>query len=259
MLGEFEGHMGGGVPDGEGQGQAGGDEDDAEEFGDGAQAVAGGEVAGEQCGGADGSVSGGLVEAGCQSAAGRSDEVDLHVDGHRPGQALVEAEQDVRGDDPVPGRCPGEHEGDGDSEQPSGEEELPAAEARGQGSGGKVGQGLGETEGDDEREDRQVAGQAEDIGADERHGGAFQAHEAADGDVDDDEEGELEPVLPQPEAHGGSGGPLRRGGCRHTWASLRGTGGGPDREPATGRAGRKRRRGQMNASASMKAATASSA
>lgn len=57
VLGEFEGHVGGGVPDGEGQGQTGGDEDDAEEFGDGAQTVAGGEVAGEQCGGADGGVA----------------------------------------------------------------------------------------------------------------------------------------------------------------------------------------------------------
>src|SRR5690606_22670477 len=95
VLGEFEGDVGCGVADDEGQGEAGDDEDDAEEFWNGAEAVAGGEVAGEQCGDADGGVSGGLVESGGESAPGGPDEVDLHVDGHRPRQALVEAEQDV--------------------------------------------------------------------------------------------------------------------------------------------------------------------
>lgn len=82
---------------------------------------------------ADGGVAGGVVQAGGEAASGRADEVDLHIDGHRPGQALVQAEQDVGGDDPAPGRCVGGGEGGGDAEQPADHEELLATEPGGEG------------------------------------------------------------------------------------------------------------------------------
>ena len=106
-------------------------------------------AAGGQGGGGDGEVAGGLVEAHGQAAAGRADEVDLHDDGGGPGQALVDAEQDVGGDDPAPGRCPDQHERDGQADQPAGDQDGFAAVAVGQGAGEEVGDGLGDAERDD--------------------------------------------------------------------------------------------------------------
>src|SRR5262249_703102 len=59
---------------------------------------------------ADSEVSGELVEADCETALAGADEVYLHDDGHRPGEALIDAEQHIRGDDPFPGRCPHDQE-----------------------------------------------------------------------------------------------------------------------------------------------------
>ncbi|MFB7116263.1 hypothetical protein [Streptomyces sp. NPDC056291] len=179
MLGELEGDVCGGVPHHQRQRESGGDEHDVDQFGDRAQAVGSGEVAGQQRGDADRGVSGGRVQPGRQPPALRPDQVDLHVHRHRSGQALIQAQQNVRGDDQAPGRRPGEDEWDEDAEDPAGHEDLLATEAGGQGAGGEVGERLGDTEGDDEGEDRQVAGQMEGLGADQRNGGAFQTDQTA--------------------------------------------------------------------------------
>ena len=52
--------------------------------------------------GGDAEVAGRLVQAEREAASGRAGEVDLHHDGHRPGQPLVDAEQHVGGDDEPP-------------------------------------------------------------------------------------------------------------------------------------------------------------
>ena len=68
----------------------------------GAQSVVGGEVAGQQRGERDRAVAGGFVETHGQAALAGSDEVDLHDDGGRPGQALIDAQQHVGRDHPSP-------------------------------------------------------------------------------------------------------------------------------------------------------------
>src|SRR6266508_1584656 len=77
--------------------------------------LSGGQVGAEGAvgggGAGDGEVAGGLVETHGQAAAVRAGEVDFHDDGGGPGQALVDAEQDVGGDDPGPRRRPDDHEG----------------------------------------------------------------------------------------------------------------------------------------------------
>ena len=76
------------------------------------------------------------------------DQVDLHDDGGGPGQALVDAEQHVGGDDPSPGRGPDQQQRHGKADQPARDEDGFAAEAVGQGAGEVVGGGLGDAEGE---------------------------------------------------------------------------------------------------------------
>ena len=57
-------------------------------------------------GDADGEIAGELVEADREAPRLRPDEIDLHDHRHRPGEALVDAEQHVGGDDPAPARRP---------------------------------------------------------------------------------------------------------------------------------------------------------
>src|SRR5712691_4176936 len=52
-----------------------------------------------------GQVAGGFVQAEGKPPSPRSDEVDLHIDRGRPGEALIQAEEHVRKYDPAPGRC----------------------------------------------------------------------------------------------------------------------------------------------------------
>src|SRR5262249_41707914 len=59
---------------------------------------------------------------------------------------------------------------------------------------------LDESETDDEGNNEGVGGDAELLGADQRHDGPLQADHAADKGIDDDEQRELLPVLPQPKS-----------------------------------------------------------
>jgi hypothetical protein len=90
VLAGLGGRVGGGVADREhGQGEAGDGVADAKEFGCRPQPVGGGQVTGGHSGDGDAEEAGGLVDAQGEAAAARSDQVDLHVDRHRPGQSLV--------------------------------------------------------------------------------------------------------------------------------------------------------------------------
>src|SRR3954470_11011703 len=67
----------------------------------------------------DAAVAGGFVEAESESAPARSDEVDLHDDGHRPRESLVDAQQGVGRNDPSPARRDRDHHRDRDRERPA--------------------------------------------------------------------------------------------------------------------------------------------
>ena len=121
---------------------------------DGAWGVAGGERAGGEGGGGDAEVAGGLVEAERQPAPAWAGQIDLHHDRHRPGESLVDAEQQVGGDDEPPcGREP-DQQRHRQRDEPAGDQEPFASEPLGQIAGGEVGERLGRAKGDDEGEDR---------------------------------------------------------------------------------------------------------
>ena len=163
-----------------------------------AQPIVGGEGAGGGGGTGDGEVAGGFVEAHGQAAAVRAGEVDLHDDGGGPGQALVDAEQHVSGDDPTPRRRPNNHQRYGDADEPTGEQDRFAAVAVGQGAGEEVGDGFGGAEGENVGQRGGVGGEVEVAFGKQRQDGAFGAEQATHEGVDRDEQRELRGVGPHP-------------------------------------------------------------
>ena len=69
-----------------------------------------GDIPGQESCNADGEITREFIKADRQPARLGTDQVHLHDDGHRPGEALIDAEQRVRGDHPPPAGPPGEHE-----------------------------------------------------------------------------------------------------------------------------------------------------
>src|SRR5262249_1795238 len=65
-----------------------------------------------------GQIPGELVEAEGEAPPLRTDEIDLHDDGHGPRERLVGAEEDVGDIDPGPGRRPHDHEGHRQAQEP---------------------------------------------------------------------------------------------------------------------------------------------
>ena len=98
----------------------------------------------------DGDIARRLVQAKGEPAVPRTDEVDLHQDGGRPRQALVDPEEDVRGDDPGPVRRQDQHERDRHPDEPAGNENGLPPDAIGQRSGDEIRDGLGQAECDQE-------------------------------------------------------------------------------------------------------------
>jgi hypothetical protein len=113
-------------------------------------------------------VAGGLVQSEGESAPLRADEVDLHHDGHRPGEPLVYAEQRVRGDDPAPVGRDRDQQRHGQRERPSAHQQAPPSEPLRECPGAEVGERLGEPERDDERQHRCARGEPEVCLADQR-------------------------------------------------------------------------------------------
>ena len=169
----------------------------------GDQHVARGEVGCEPAarsgGQRDAAVAGGLVEPEREAAPPRTDEVDLHDHGHGPRQALVDAQQHVRGDDPAPARRRGDQQRDGEREHPAGDQQPAPPEPGGEAAGAQVRERLGQPERDDERQHRGLGRQAELLVADQRESRALQADHGPDERVERDQQRELRRVLAQPE------------------------------------------------------------
>src|SRR6266540_2864592 len=180
----------------------------------GPQPVVGGQGPGGHGGAGERGVAGGFVESHREATASRADQVDLHDDGGGPGQPLVDAEQDVRGDDPAPGRCPDQQERYRDGDEPAGEQDGFAAVAVGQGAGEEVDGGLGGAEGEDVGQRGGVGAEVEGVFGQQRQHGAFGAEQPADQGVDRDEQAEL----------GGVGGQAQPRRCR-AGAGVAGAGG----------------------------------
>src|SRR6266511_6301772 len=68
------------------------------------QRAGGGDLRAGERGDTQGEVARELVHAEGQSASRRTDEVDLHRNRRRPAETLVQTEERVREDDPLPGR-----------------------------------------------------------------------------------------------------------------------------------------------------------
>ena len=175
---------------------------DAEEERLGAQSGVFGDVAGRERGDRDGPVACGFVHPHGEAASGGADEVDLHDHGRRPGESLVDAEQDVGEDHPSPARCPDQQQRDRYGDDPPGDQHRFAAIAIGQRAGKEVGGRFDGAEGDDERERRRESSQPEFLLGEQREHGAFLADHATDERVDTDEKGELGDVLLEPEPQG---------------------------------------------------------
>ena len=164
-----------------------------------ARSELGREPAAQPSGERDAAVAGGLVQPEREAAALGTDEVDLHHDGHRPGEALVDAEQDVGGDDPAPARRDRDQHRHRQRHRPAGDQQPPPAGALRERTGAEVGQRLDQPEGDDERQHRRVGGEVEVVAPDQRQRRALEADHRADEGVDRDEQRELRDVLAQPE------------------------------------------------------------
>ena len=109
-----------------------------------------GDEPGQECHAGDGDVARSLVQAEREPAVPRTDEVDLHQDGGRPRQALVDPEQDIRGDDPRPIRGQDQHERDRNPDEPACNEDGLPPDAIGQRSCDEIRDGLGQAECDQE-------------------------------------------------------------------------------------------------------------
>ena len=118
--------------------------------------VAGGQGSGKKRRHGHAEVAGRLVEAQCEPPTGGTREVDLHDDRHRPGEALVDAEQHVGCDDPAPAGGQSDHGRDRQSDEPADDEQALPTDAVGEHARTKVRERLRDPERDDEGEDCEV-------------------------------------------------------------------------------------------------------
>ena len=164
-----------------------------------ARSEGGSERAGDEGRECNAQVAGRLVQTQREPTAPRADEIDLHHDGHRPGESLVGAEEEVRNDDPAPAGRERDQERHGQSKQPADDEEALTPDAVGEPAGGEVRERLGDPEGDDEAEDRALRGEVEVALADEREHAPLEPDHRADEGVQADKKRELTGVLAKPE------------------------------------------------------------
>ena len=140
-----------------------------------------------------------LVQAERQPAPRRTHQIDLHHHGHRPCKALVDAEEQVGDDDPVPRRREADQQRHGQRQRPADDQHPPARVPLGKAAGEEVRDRLAEAEGEDEGQDRGLRREAELALADQRHHAALKAHHRTNERVQRDEQGELQRVGAQPE------------------------------------------------------------
>ena len=140
-----------------------------------------------------------LVQPEGKAPVPRTDEVDLHQHGRRPGQALVDPEQDVGRDDPTPVGRQDQQERDGQTDEPAGDQDRLPPDAIRQRSGDEVGDRLGQAERDEERERGGRRRQAERLDPEQRDDRPLLPDHPADERADPDEQRELAGILTQAE------------------------------------------------------------
>ena len=140
-----------------------------------------------------------LVQPEGQAPVPWPDEVDLHQHRRRPGQALVDPEQDVGGHDPAPVGRMDQQERDGQTDEPPGDQDRLPSEAIRHRAGDEIGDGLGQAERDEEREGGGRRRQAEGRDSEQRHDRPLLPDHPADERADPDEQGELAGILTQAE------------------------------------------------------------
>ncbi len=140
-------------------------------------------------------VSGEFVESHREPPLLRASEVDLHDDCGRPGEPLADPKQYVGGDYPVPVRCPHQHEGDGNGDDPTSEEHLLSAYAVGKPAGEVISQRFGNAEDNDERQDRCACRDMKFSLCNGRQDAALQADHRADEGIDQNQQRELSDVF----------------------------------------------------------------
>jgi hypothetical protein len=163
------------------------------------------ERAGRESRGGNAQVARRFVEPECEPAAERADEIDLHHDGHRPREPLIQAEEDVGQDDDPPARRERDQSGNGKRHEPAEDEEPLPADAPGEAAGGEVRERLGDAEGDDEGEDGALRGEPEVVLPDQREHATLEADHRADEGIQRNEQSELAGVGPQSEPNGDGG------------------------------------------------------
>jgi len=139
-----------------------------EQEGDGPKPIGTRKISGSQRGERHRTVAGRLVEPHGEAPAIRTDEVNLHDNGHRPAQPLIDAEEHIGRGDPAPGWRPHTHERDRKAEEPSRDQQAFPAGHLGVPTRHEVGQGLHDPEADEERKDGAFGGEAKILLGDKR-------------------------------------------------------------------------------------------
>ena len=167
---------------------------DAEINRHGSQSVQGCEIASEERRRPDRDIAGEFIQSDSKTSQFRPDQIDLHDDRHRPGEALIDAKQGVGCDDPFPARRPDEHDGDGQTEQPAEDQHVFAAPGIGKLPGDEIGKRLDDAEARDKRDDERCRSDAELFCSDEWHDRSLDPDHSADKRVDHDKQCELPPI-----------------------------------------------------------------
>src|SRR6516165_7563035 len=161
----------------------------------------GGDVAGEKSRHAYSKVAGKFIEAHRQTPRFGADQIDLHDNGHRPRETLVDAEQRVGGDNPFPTWCPHHHKRHWQSEQPTDNEHAFTAPDVSKMTRDKIGKRFDYAEANNERDDQRRRSNLKFLRANQRHDGPFKTDHAADERIDQNKERELPPVGTQAKAN----------------------------------------------------------
>jgi hypothetical protein len=183
----------------EGDQRAGGDHGQRKQVGSRPQAEGGDEQPGREAAKPGPHVAGGLVDADRKPAVDRADEVNLGGHRHRPGQRLAGAQEQVGHHDPPPRLREDDQQGEGNGEGPARQQQALAAVTVGQAAGHQVHHRLHRAEGGDERDRVQHRGDPEGVLCQRRQRDALHPDGHPDQQRDQGEQGELPPVLPQPQ------------------------------------------------------------
>ncbi len=142
-------------------------------------------------------VTGELVDADGEAALVAARKIQLRGLGHRPGEALIDAEEDGGSHDPVPGRSMPDHQRNRQRRDPAPEQHGPAPQAFRQAARDEIERALDYAEGDHKtgQQQERALGHAEFGFGQRRHHGAHHAKGEADEEHLDHLVGELGDVV----------------------------------------------------------------